>query len=114
MIAVVLTKYLPLGLRLLILWAGWMTFRFGIGSSLSVWESLNVTACLLMGLGIAGRLAALGLSGSTGYMLFTYGVTGKLVLLFSCSLILLQTGTGLFSVWQPEDTLFLRRGGEKK
>lgn len=66
---------------------------------------------VLLGAGILTRLAGIGVALVMGFVIPLVGVdvmTGGL--LFIC-LILLVTGGGRLSLWQPEDAFFLQRGG---
>jgi CDP-diacylglycerol--glycerol-3-phosphate 3-phosphatidyltransferase len=124
-----LTKYLPLCLRFSMLWAGWRIFRHGmlpfspdvaiiLNRTLSMTEAMgyawNSLVFMMIMFGIMGRVAALLIGISTGFTIMRYGSSGTFVLMFSCALAIMLTGTGALSVWQPEDSFLFKRAGERE
>lgn len=115
----ILTKYLPLVLRFIVIfWAGLTMFQnektyLFLEMKHYLWERMTIIAFLMIVFGIAGRIASFLLSFSTGLMIMKLGTINELILIFSCSLILMQTGTGMFSLWQPEERIIFKRAGEK-
>ena len=72
---------------------------------------LEVLGAILIGLGIAGRIAAFALVFPVGFTILAEGLNNPLAILLSGLLTVLILGTGAFSVWQPEDRIFTRRMG---
>lgn len=71
-------------------------------------------AGLLIALGFIARSAALLISLLAAGSLTGWNSPFSLILLLSCALTLTLTGSGMRSIWQPEDTLFLERQGESR
>jgi len=72
---------------------------------------LEGLGALLIGLGIAGRAAASILLFPIGFTVVAAGLTRDARLLLSGILTVLILGTGVYSLWQPEDRIFTRRLG---
>jgi CDP-diacylglycerol--glycerol-3-phosphate 3-phosphatidyltransferase len=131
-IAVVMTRWLPLLLRI-----GVVTAAVGFvlpalwsapervasfawpggplpGVTTTIISAVAIVASVMLALGGAGRLAALGLliAASTNILsrgLYIYNgfmLTGAIALIF--------LGSGAFSCWRPEDVVLGRRAGEKR
>ncbi len=70
-------------------------------------------AVLPVGLGAAGRMAALVVLILSAFGLrtepFAWHYWGTMI----CSFLLFMTGTGRYSIWKPEDWLIYRRAGER-
>jgi CDP-diacylglycerol--glycerol-3-phosphate 3-phosphatidyltransferase len=67
---------------------------------------------LLLALGAAGRIAALGLLVLTGLVIMSGGLTPVRVALLVGTIALMFTGSGALSLWQPEDAFLRWRAGE--
>ncbi len=74
-------------------------------------------------LAVAGLMMALGFMARSVALLTSMLVAGSLIgwdspfslyFLLSCTLVLMLTGSGRHSIWQPEDKLFLERQGERQ
>jgi len=72
---------------------------------------LEGLGALLIGLGIAGRVAAFVLLFPVGFTIVAAGLTDGSAVLLSGVLTVVILGTGAFSLWQPEDRIFTRRMG---
>ena len=78
---------------------------------------LSVTAVLgtiLVFLGFAARLASIALFFPIGFDIATRGLLWPNGLALICALGITLFGSGRFSLWQPEERLLTRRGGEKE
>jgi CDP-diacylglycerol--glycerol-3-phosphate 3-phosphatidyltransferase len=88
----------------------------GWGPSLVGWAIglVALAATLMLALGVAGRLAALGLLVAASANILTSGLylTNGFLLVSAVALMLL--GSGAFSCWCPEDALLSRRAGDKE
>jgi CDP-diacylglycerol--glycerol-3-phosphate 3-phosphatidyltransferase len=126
----ILTGWLPVGLRFAAGLAGWL--RFGVpllvgasdALSLFAWPGLPfphfaapligllalVTPLLLI-LGAAGRLAALGLLAAAGAHSLARGLDPVNGFLIVAGMALMILGSGWLSAWRPEDSFLLRRAG---
>lgn len=71
-------------------------------------------AGLLIALGCMARSAALLVSLLAAGSLTGWNSPFSLFLLLSCALTLMLTGSGMRSIWQPEDKLLLERQGESR
>jgi CDP-diacylglycerol--glycerol-3-phosphate 3-phosphatidyltransferase len=109
----VLTRLLPPVVRLLLGGAGFSVVWRTPSSQQFVWSGLIVVAVVMLLGGIIGRLAAFGLSLTTAWGIMEHRLYLDLFVLFAGSLILMLSGTGAFSLWQPEDRVLFRRAGER-
>jgi CDP-diacylglycerol--glycerol-3-phosphate 3-phosphatidyltransferase len=114
----VLTQYLPLALRLIILVAGgWLVLVGGDGyPGNPFWQWGLSLSCLLAAIGCMGRSAALLLSLLLSSNLTPFGTFLASQVLFGAAATLMLTGTGRLSVWSPEERILYRRNldGSKK
>jgi CDP-diacylglycerol--glycerol-3-phosphate 3-phosphatidyltransferase len=131
-IIVVFTRWLPVFLRigvvLLMVWVVFHVLRTGMDPvALVAWPGLPAPrfaglaislvalgATVMLALGGAGRLAALGLlvAASANILAGELHHINGFLLVSAIALMLL--GSGMFSCWQPEDALLRRRAGEKE
>lgn len=72
---------------------------------------LEVLGAILIGLGIAGRVAAFLLVFPVSFTILAGALNGGTAILLSALLAIMILGTGAFSIWQPEDRIFARRMG---
>ena len=82
----------------------------------SVWPLITLEAFLgvVIGLGIAGRAAAFVLLFPVGLSIAFGEFNPNRALALGGALTMLILGTGKFSLWQPEESLFSRRAGERR
>ncbi len=82
----------------------------------SVWPLIMLEAFLgvMIGLGVAGRAAAFVLLFPVGLSIAFGGFNPSRALALGGALTILILGTGIFSLWQPEESLFSRRAGERR
>lgn len=94
----------------LVAWPGLLFPRFA-GSVISL---VALGATIMLALGVAGRLAALGLLFVASANILARGLHlyNGLVLVSAIALALL--GSGLFSCWRPEDAILTRRAGDEE
>ncbi|MGD9235667.1 MAG: CDP-alcohol phosphatidyltransferase family protein [Desulfobacterales bacterium] len=123
-IAFVSTKFLPLMLRLFIVLTG-MVFLYKVIVAPVTGDHraamlfnpaalpLFATAALMIAVGFMARIAALLISIVAAGILTAWGSPFSLFLLLPCALTLMLTGSGMGSLWQPEDRLFLERQGHR-
>ena len=78
-------------------------------SLLQLW--VMIIAALLIVCGIITRIAALSMSLLLAGNLTSWNSSPALFLVFSCAAALMLTGSGLLSIWHPEDALLLERQG---
>jgi CDP-diacylglycerol--glycerol-3-phosphate 3-phosphatidyltransferase len=90
---------------------GWNPVALSTG--LIVAAGLQFAAVGLIGLGAAGRAAALFALILTGLEQLTLGFSLGLGLQVAALIAVLYLGTGPVSIWTPEDFLIYRRAGEK-
>lgn len=110
----VLIRFLPLMLRLLLLVGGIVTLVQGAASlSHPVWLWTQSLCCLLAGIGWLGRSAALLMSLLLSCGLTPYGTDFPVVVLFGISTTLMLTGTGPLSLWSPEEEILYRRSRDE-
>lgn len=88
-----------------------------IGFGQSAWVLQVFAGVIALGVaatsvGWAGRLAAFALLFPVGLTTAAVGTDWVRALGLACTLAILMTGTGMFSLWQPSDGLFRRRAGE--
>jgi CDP-diacylglycerol--glycerol-3-phosphate 3-phosphatidyltransferase len=103
-----LRLWIPVGLRLAVLICALPTWLNGQGF---LWVEWIVFLLLLIG--AAGRAASIAGLVALGFTQFTGSLTNpQLVQSFLYAFILLL-GTGVFSVWTPEDRLVFKKIGEK-
>lgn len=77
-------------------------------------SALSITAVIgtmMVFLGFMGRLGAIMLLFPIGFDIATKGQIWFNVLALVCALCIALLGTGLFSLWRPEDALIIRRRG---
>lgn len=103
-------KFLPLILRPAILAVGiWTLFHGGLGRTHVAWWLVPGAGCLLAGLGVMGRSAALCLVLMLGSNLSPFGSSMLSTLLFGAAAALMVTGTGTLSLWAPEEKILYRQ-----
>ena len=106
----VLARFLPLVLRLLLLAGGIVTLVQGAASlPHPVWLWAQSLCCLLAGVGWMGRSAALLLTLLLSCSLAPYGTGLPVLVLFGIAATLMLTGTGPLSLWSPEEGILYRR-----
>jgi len=106
----VVTRFLPLVLRLLLLAGGIVTLVQGAASlPHPVWLWAQGLCCLLAAVGWLGRSAALLLTLLLGCGLTSYGTGLPVLFLFGVAATLMLTGTGPLSLWSPEEGILYRR-----
>jgi CDP-diacylglycerol--glycerol-3-phosphate 3-phosphatidyltransferase len=109
----VLTRYLPLVLRLLFLAGGIFILVQGPASlPHPAWLWVQSLCCLLAGVGWMGRCAALLLTLLLSCSLAPYGTGFPVLILFGIAATLMLTGTGPLSLWSPEEEILYRRRRE--
>lgn len=105
-----LTGILPLLLRLLILAGGIATLAAGgVYQTHPAWQLVQSACCLLAGLGCLGRSAALILSLLLASPQSPFGISATSMSLFVAAATLMLTGTGVMSLWSPEEMILSRR-----
>lgn len=105
-----LTRALPLVLRLIILTVGITTLAgSGLYQTHPAWQLAQSTFCLLAGLGCMGRSAGLFLVLLLGSNLSPFGMSMPSMVLFGAAATLMLTGTGALSLWSPEERILSRR-----
>ncbi|MCG6972123.1 MAG: CDP-alcohol phosphatidyltransferase family protein [Desulfobacterales bacterium] len=106
-----LTKFLPMVLRLVILSGGIAALvGYGVYRAHPVWHLAHGLCCLLVGFGIMGRSAALLLTLMFGSNYSPFGASLICMVIFGTAATLMLTGTGAMSLWAPEETVLYRRG----
>jgi CDP-diacylglycerol--glycerol-3-phosphate 3-phosphatidyltransferase len=75
---------------------------------------LALLATVLLALGILGRLAALGLLAPTTMTVVALGMTWPNGILLAGTVALMLSGSGFWSLWQPEERLVRIRAGEEE
>jgi len=106
----VLTRFLPLVLRPLLLASGIVTLVQGATSlPHPVWLWAPNLCLLLAGTGWMGRSAALLLTLLLSCSLTPYGTGLPVLVLFGIAATLMLTGTGPLSLWSPEEEILYRR-----
>jgi CDP-diacylglycerol--glycerol-3-phosphate 3-phosphatidyltransferase len=131
-VALVLTRWFPLVLRMVVvtLLLGMVISALGYGSNLAVlfaWPGvpaptlmatstglLAFVATIMLALGVAGRLTALGLLVAVTADILVTGLYLFNGLLLASAIALLLLGTGALSLWRPEEVILSRRAGESK
>ncbi len=122
------SQWLPLALRLLVvillLWELRRLLVIGSEASLDIQTYLTSTEFLILtlaqvlvllaiSLGVGGRIAAvIGLC-SVGFQQMFASLTPVQILLVILYISILYIGTGLFSLWKPEERLIMHRAGER-
>jgi len=108
--AVLRIPWNPLDPRALFAWPG-LPLPSLVGWAIGL---VALAATMMLALGVAGRLAALGLLVAASANILTSGlyVTNGFVMVSVVALMLL--GSGAFSCWRPEDALLNRRAGDKE
>ncbi len=96
--------------RTLLAWPGspWPTLTADLLGGLAV------LATVMLALGIMGRLAALGLLAPTAMTVVAMGLNWQNGMLLAGTVALMLSGSGLLSMWQPEERLVRIRAGEKR
>jgi CDP-diacylglycerol--glycerol-3-phosphate 3-phosphatidyltransferase len=125
-IAVVATRWLPLLLRIGVvtaagfflpaLWSapeGVASFAWP-GVTTTMISVVAVVASVMLALGVAGRLAALGLLIAASANILAYGLYIYNGLMLTGAIALIFLGSGAFSCWRPEDIILSRRAREKR
>lgn len=119
----VLLRWVPLPVRALLVLTLILQSADGsarLGDALilreSVWPLITLEAFLgvVIGLGIAGRAAAFVLLFPVGLSIAFGEFNPNRALALGGALTMLILGTGKFSLWQPEESLFSRRAGERR
>ncbi|MGD8668063.1 MAG: CDP-alcohol phosphatidyltransferase family protein [Desulfobacterales bacterium] len=126
-----LTRWLPIFLRFIICLTGiYFLYEFMVtpatGDHRVTIELLNAAmpfnlpviplfamAAIAIAVGFMARFVALLVSVLVAAALSAWDSPFALFLLLSCALTLMLTGSGMGSIWQPEDKLFLERQGQK-
>jgi CDP-diacylglycerol--glycerol-3-phosphate 3-phosphatidyltransferase len=85
--------------------APWVRIILGLVAAIAV---------VMLALGAAGRLAALGLLVVACAAILARGLDAGNGLALACAIAIMLLGSGAFSIWRPEDALLSRRAGEKK
>jgi CDP-diacylglycerol--glycerol-3-phosphate 3-phosphatidyltransferase len=116
---VVGTVWLPILLRLVLVAVVLGSAIAGPGSASSPWMGsifglAVVAAAVMVAMGAAGRVAALGLLIAACSAILAHGLDVLNGLMLACAIALMLLGSGAYSIWQPEDALLSRRAGEKK
>lgn len=120
---------LPVFLRVIIGVAGIFFFCRGVTDVLSgreIFSSMSLhlhqpyhlhklliatSVCLMAAFGIVTRIAALLISIFLAGTLTNWNSSPGLFFLFACAATLMMTGSGLLSIWHPEDTLLMEKQG---
>lgn len=76
-----------------------------------VWNLIFILLGLLLGLGLLGRFASMLMLIFLGLLIANQPLTGAYPVLFVLTTTLFFTGTGIFSIWSPEDWLIYNRAG---
>ncbi len=104
------TRALPPVLRLALLAGGIATLVDGeVAWTHPAWQLAHSLCCLLAGLGVLGRSAALGLALMLGSEPSPFGTSMRAMLLFGSATALMLTGTGPICLWAPEERILYRR-----
>jgi len=105
-----MTKTLPLVLRLAIL-AGGITLLVGNGVYRvhPPWQLAVGFCCLAAGFGFMGRSAGLFLVLMLGSNPSPFGISVISMVIFCTGAALMVTGTGVLSLWAPEEKILYRR-----
>jgi len=130
LVGLLTTKLLPLLLRFVIAIAGIFFFYYAVTAFFTDPQTVSATrlylngscsllelwvmgvAVLLIVCGIITRFAALSVSLLLAGNLPSWNSSPGLFLVFSCAAALMLTGSGLLSIWHPEDTLLLEKQGQ--
>lgn len=101
---------LPLALRLII-FSGGITTLVGSGflHTHLFYQIIHSLCCLLAAIGFMGRSSALLLVLLLAGNQSPFGMTVLSITLFSGAAALMLSGTGVLSLWRPEDTILYRR-----
>jgi len=131
-VALVLTRWLPLALRMVVVtlmfWMVISALRNGSDpAALFAWPGipapsfsataiglLAFAATVMLALGVAGRLAALGLLVAVAANILAAGLYLFNGFLLASAIALLLLGSGALSCWRPEEAILSRRAGESK
>ncbi|MGB3211754.1 MAG: CDP-alcohol phosphatidyltransferase family protein [Desulforhopalus sp.] len=105
-------KTMPWTFRLAILAGGSSVLIGGDGLSAShfTWQLTLSLCCLLGGVGFMGRSAALLIVLILGWSGSPFGISSATIVLFVSSAALMLSGTGIFSLWTPEEKILYRSG----
>ncbi len=79
-------------------------FLFSLNSKINI---VFIILFITIGLGVFGRSSALFLSFLVGHLIVNGNSALEFYLIFISACCLLLTGSGLFSVWQPEDKIIM-------
>jgi len=131
-VTVVFTRWLPVLLRIgvvavmigvffPVLWSGpdrvqffaWPRAPFPRLTAMAI-SLLIPVATLMVALGAAGRLAALGLVTATSANILAGGLHSYSGFLLVTTIALMLLGSGALSCWRPEDAILKRRAGERR
>jgi CDP-diacylglycerol--glycerol-3-phosphate 3-phosphatidyltransferase len=131
-LAILMTRWLPIPLRILVVIAATGLIIPTLGDSTAqvarfAWPGLPfsnlaapvisimaLVATVMLGLGVAGRVAALGLVAAASANIFGAGLDWRNGFVLSVTITIMLLGTGAFSIWQPEDAILSRRPGEER
>ena len=113
------TVWLPVLLRFILVVVVLGSAIAGPGSAASPWIGNSfglavVVAAVMLALGVAGRLVALGLLVAACSAILAHGLDVLNGLMLVCAIAIMLLGSGAYSIWRPEDALLNRRAGEKK
>ena len=75
---------------------------------------MAVVTTAMLALGIAGRLAAFGLTVAASANILGTGLYLNNGLILSVAITIMLLGAGAWSIWQPEDDILSRRPGEER
>ncbi len=112
-VTLVFTRWLPVLLRigLVALMIGFILPLPGFtGSAIGL---VALAATMMLALGVAGRLAALGLLVAASANIFTSGLYLYNGFLLVSAVALMLLGSGTLSCWRPEDAILRWRAGDK-
>ena len=130
--ATIVTRWLPIPLRALVVMAVASLIIPASGNiadqaTLFIWPGLPfpnliapiiggmaVVTTAMLALGIAGRLAAFGLTVAASANILGTGLYLNNGLILSVAITIMLLGAGAWSIWQPEDDILSRRPGEER
>jgi hypothetical protein len=73
---------------------------------------MAILATVMLALGAAGRIAALGLLAAVCANVLAYGLSLSNGFLLVSAIYLMLLGSGALSCWRPEETFLNRRAGQ--
>ena len=105
-----MTEFLPLVLRLVVLAGGINALAGYWGHQAHLpWQVVHSLCCLLAGFGFMGRSASLLLVLMHAGIPSPFGMSAVSMAIFCTAAVLMLTGTGALSLWAPEETILYRR-----